>query len=356
MENYNISEKKALDKPFLMRIYRDCGYNVIPINEKAPPCVSFKQWETERVTPELLVEWSGRRFGKKAGGRWILDEASCLNWAILTGLKPYSDSPALVVVDSDDAAAEAKAAELCPPTPAMTRTASGTWHRVYRRPPASQIAYLPNRAGTRINGVKYKIDIRADHGYFMMPGSWTTKRKRFYEWKTPWTLKMLNALPVYSPLWLNHEDRRTATSSKAGSNTIDVYESVAEIEVHEEAVEFLSLPMEIRVDQARNYLAHCPGSEEGRGASNYCFALSMTVCWGFLLGTDEAVEVLHEWGQKDSNKTAAGRHYPWTYSQIEHKVDNAIHTKYEGSSGDKLNRFHLLEEQLEEILLKKGRV
>ncbi len=323
---------------YAKRLFRDMGYNLIPVHGKNPPCVPWKPWTTERVSVEQFTEWANSRWFKTRSGRfWHLPFPTILNWAIPTGLKPYSESPAIV--------AETLVAIRCPVTQAMQRTPGGGWHRVYLRP--AQPAYIPIRQGTVIEGKKYKIDIRADMGYFMAPGSICPKRGTRYQWTQPWTLEMFWSLPEYDLNWLPDE-RSTRTRQGKERNR----ESPPALCLdHDEAVELRGLlPLPLRIDAARRYLCSCPGAQQGKKADNYCFALSMTLCWGFAIPAQDAYDLLYAWGQKEDNLNDVGGYYPWSSAEVWHKIDNACHTEYEGHVGDRFDSMRCLEEQAERFM------
>ncbi len=89
-----------------------------------------------------LHDWGYRRLFQKKKGRGTALARSNLNWGLPTGHKPYSTSPAIVVIDTDDEEAEKVVAERCPETPVKQKTGSGGWHRIYRRPEKSQMDYV----------------------------------------------------------------------------------------------------------------------------------------------------------------------------------------------------------------------
>jgi hypothetical protein len=292
-------------------------FNVIPIGDKTP-LVTFLHWTKDRVDAATLCGW-GKQF------------PNC-NWAILSGAKPYNSTPGVVCIDCDDAEGHELVKRSCPATPVSQRTPGGGVHLIYRRPP---VEYLPIRAKTRIKGILYNVDIRADHGYFLAPGS--TRGGKSYQWTQPWTLELLEQAPVYDPQWLPHES--SATRRK-----------VTEHLDHEEAIERIDLPMALRKQRAAKYLAKCPGSEQGRGADGYCYALAMCVLWGFGVDSETAHELLYEWGQKDTNTDKHGGSYPWTDAEIGHKIRCAVRDVYSGVVGDRsdciMNEFY---EQLDNL-------
>lgn len=286
------------------------GFNVIPIGDKTP-LIPFLEWTVRRIDPERLCGW-GREF------------KDC-NWGILAGAKPYNDTPGIVCVDCDDVAGHELAKKRCPSTPVMQQTPGGGVHLIYRRP---DVPYLPIRSKTRMDGVLYNVDIRADHGYFLAPGSFSVKRGKPYVWTQPWTRKLLEQAPVYDPLWLPHESAPGSRHDRDGA----VHEHLD----HEEAIEAVETPMPLRRQMAEKFLAKCPGSEQGRGGDNYCFALAMDLLWGFALDAEIAKDLLHDWGRKDSNVDEHGLWYPWDGREISHKIKDALRAVYHGVVGDRL--------------------
>ena len=116
-------------------------FNLIPMNGKKP-CIEWKPFQTRRITPAEIKEWMSGRFSTKDGNNsW---KAEILNFALVTGAVSWSDdNPGIVVIDSDDEEAEALVERCCPDTPMKQRTGSGGGHRIYRRPPNQEIAYIP---------------------------------------------------------------------------------------------------------------------------------------------------------------------------------------------------------------------
>ena len=81
----------------ISRLY-GMGFNLIPMNGKKP-CIEWKPYQTQRVTPAEIKEWMSGRFPTKDGKNvW---KAEILNFALLTGAIPWSDdNPGVVVIDS----------------------------------------------------------------------------------------------------------------------------------------------------------------------------------------------------------------------------------------------------------------
>jgi hypothetical protein len=85
-----------------------------------------------------------------------------------------------------------------------------------------------------------------------------------------------------------------------------------------------------RVHLAKRWLMRQSGCQEGAGAHAKCFAIAIALVYGFGLDADEddAVELLHEWGQKPDQVDRFGMHFPWSYGECAHKISDAIGMEY----------------------------
>lgn len=330
----------------LQRIYRDLEFNVIPVSGKFPPCESWKRWESERLPVTTLCDWGKKRlFQKKNGGRYRLGEDRILNWGLPTGHKPYSRSPAIVVIDTDDEEAERVVSERCPFTPVKQQTGSGGWHRIYRRPEKSQIDYISNRQKTVIDGRTYNIDIRGDHGYILCPGSIHPKTDQIYAWDQPWTPELIKSCPVYDLAWIPDE-RESSKRCRQTSSVVSMHFDVEE----ENEAEWLPV-VDDRRSQFRSYLKVRPGAKQGQGADNYCLALAITGLHGFALPAEDVFDELFDWGKREDQFDEYSGWYPWSAAEIQHKINSATGKVYDGEIGDKLleyeeHRQHALEQRL----------
>jgi P4 family phage/plasmid primase-like protien len=321
---------KSQRTEILSRLY-GMDFNLIPMNGKKP-CVEWKPYQTQRVTPEEIKEWMRGRFPTKNGkNTW---KAENHNFALLTGAIPWSgDNPGIVVIDSDDEEAEALVQRHCPSTPAIQRTGSGGLHRVYRRPPVEEAAYIANRQKTIIDGRQYDLDVRADGGYIMAPGSVHPKTGKLYREETPWTLELLEQCPVYDPSWLPCERASTAKrprSSAAMPREIDDFD-------HNDRIADVDVPVAERERQAKVYLEHVPGTQEGTGADRSCTSLTMRLLYGFALPAGTALEMLAEWGQRADQLDTVGGWYPWTEEELARKIEWCLGQEYGGEVGGKLH-------------------
>lgn len=297
-------------KQFVLRIFQ-AGYNIIPVSGKFPPAIPWKRYQLEAVTPEEIVEWSKGRFATKDGRTYAPE---LLNFGLLTGAKPYSDAPALVVIDSDDAEAESIVQARCPETPVRQQTGKGGWHRVYRRP--ANVEYIPNRQKTHIGGKEYNLDIRADGGYILCPGSIHPTTKKIYQEVSPWTAELIASAPIYDPTWIPDERGETFKKPKKTKFECAETENVSDIQ-----------------QLAREYLIKRRGSQVGNNASAYCFALANELIHGFGLSPEDALPVLLEWGEKESNVNEKGDYAPWSEGELAHKLADAADSYSPKGSG-----------------------
>ncbi|MHB0960087.1 MAG: phage/plasmid primase, P4 family [Pirellulaceae bacterium] len=321
-------EAKSYRTEILVRLY-GIGFNLIPMNGKKP-CVEWKAYQTRRVTPEEIKEWTMGRFRTKDGKN--LWRAEPLNFALLTGAVPWNGgNPGIVVLDPDDEEADELVRRHCPPTPMFQVTGSGHLHRVYRRPSAEDMSYIPNRQKTWFNGQQYNLDVRGDGGYIIAPGSIHPATGNMYREEIPWTLELLTQCPVYDPAWLPCEHA-------AKVRTVRVFRGVAtETDDHDEQIAQVEVPLTERERQARVYLDSVPGTQEGTGADRSCTALTMRLLHGFALAADSVQEMLAEWGQRHDQLDTCGGWYPWTEEEIARKIDWCLRQDYDGEVGDRLH-------------------
>ena len=100
------------------------------------------------------------------------------------------------------------------------------------------------------------------------------------------------------------------------------------------------------------------GQNRAGAAMPYCYGLAVCLLWGFALDVPTANDVLLEWGERRDNVNSHGGYYPWSSSQIGHKINDACNAAYGGICGDKLSDYQLvkLQEQEDQIatLIKGG--
>lgn len=258
------------------------GLSVLPITPgtKHPP-IKWKNLQERHPEPEELEAWFERECpvgivcGKVSG---------------------------LVVVDSDSPEAEEWAAENLPPTPWCVRTGESTKHpgfrgvhRYYRHPGVA----VRNRARIVIGAGKLALDVRADGGQVLSPGSQHPSGV-CYEAMSPeaWTPEQKAALPLFEPAWL---------------------EATPEAEPAPEAPPPMPrAPSPGRpsgFDRARAWLEKREPAVEGQGGDAHTFATACSLVRGFDLDDSDALALLQEW-----NATCRP---PWTFEELAEKVRNA---------------------------------
>lgn len=342
--NFVDQDPKKTRTEILSRLY-GMDFNLIPVNGKHPPCIEWKPYQTQRVSPAELKEWMRGQFPSKDGNSiW---KAENLNFAMLTGSTPWSDTnPGTVVIDTDDEEAEELVKRNCPDTPMRQITGSGGVHRVYRRPDTE--LYIPNRQKTWMDGKQYNVDLRADGGYIMCPGSIHPRTGKLYEEVTPWTLELLMQCPVYVPSWLPCQ--KSAALPKKTTVAVPVVMAATD---HADLIATIETPVKQRELMARRYLESVPGTKQGDGADRRCTALTMKLLFGFALSVEMVHEMLSIWGQKEDQLDDAGGWYPWTEQEIARKIDWCCGQEYRGNVGDRLhalNDLWDLEAKLDEVI------
>ncbi len=134
------------------------GWSVIPVRRDAKkPAIPWKEWQTRIATNDELVEWF---IGPPR------------NIGIVTGAISK-----IVVVDIEDDRSLTWARHHLPRTDIRVRTGGGGEHWYYRHPGSP----VRNKVRIKTPDPSIKIDIRADGGYVLAPGSVHPKTGRRYE-------------------------------------------------------------------------------------------------------------------------------------------------------------------------------
>lgn len=264
----------------------DLGFSVsppIPTHGKFP-LRSWKEYQTTRASKGQLVEWAF--------------EFPYFNYGVITGALS-----GVVCLDADNPGAEAAIAKYCPSTPMRQVSGSGRGHHHLFRHPG---CHVPTRKNLKVHGVEVTgLDLRGDGGLFVGPGSLHRLTRLPYLMIEPWTKEMLAVAPVFNLDWLGVTAELERPADDPSPTRTDI-------------------SLSRKQEMARAFLAGKQGSAAGRGkAELYCLALASDVVHGYDLSPDEAEDLLLEWGQKESNTDADGRHYPWGRSEIRHKLEDA---------------------------------
>lgn len=248
------------------------GFSVIPLKprDKRPVGGSWRQYQRHRASEGLLREW--------------YPEGCDRNVGIVTGAV---SGVVVVDVDSDEAARAADA--LLPDTPMRTRTAKGE-HRFYRHPGGD--ARIGNRAKLTVGGRKVAIDLRADGGYVVAPGS-THPSGLVYTAVGEWSEEAVRSLPVFDPGWFEPEPEPEPGPEAASPTT----PSRAHVGGRPDAV-----------TRARAWLAKADVSIQGSNGSGTLRRVACALFWGFALDDATTLELLREWNP--------GCRPPWSEQEL----------------------------------------
>jgi hypothetical protein len=251
------------------RLTEQYGFSIIPVDRASKqPSARWKAFQQRRSTERDWRQWFPQRHPANLG--------------IVTGAVS-----GIVVVDVDsDAGREYVAAHL-PPTPMRVTTGGGGEHHYYRHPGGvvSNKVRLPGDAGARV-----AVDVRADGGYVIGPGSLHPRTGRYYVAPEPWP-PSLDALPVFDPSWIAAPSRNLPPRRPAVDTALPV------------------------VERARRYLAAVPPAIEGHGGDAHTFMVACRLVRGFSLDDATALELLTEWN--------AGCVPPWSERELMTKIRNA---------------------------------
>ena len=229
------------------------------------PAIPWREYQTRLATEDEIREWFSRE---------------PMNIAIVTG-----KVSGIVVVDADSPEAVRFATRRLPWTPWQTQSAKG-FHFAYGYPDVP----VRNKARIATEDGKLALDLRADGGYVIAPGSIHFTGVEYIEggdWSQP-----KSDLPMFWVGWLAQR-KRTAPASPTHSHT---------------------RPVGLRVERARRYLAKIPLPEIGCGSDQDTLYAACRLVRGFMLSAPEAEDLLWEW---------AGGREGWTRDWIAEKVRNA---------------------------------
>jgi putative DNA primase/helicase len=258
------------------KFLRAHGLVPIPLDHPAAPIAT----KADQVGKVPAVKWEPYQ-------QAMPDEATLTAWfgngtprnlGIVTGM-----ISGVVVVDLDDPAAMAWAATHLPATPRRTRTGKGE-HWFYRHPGIA----VPNRARIRPG-----VDIRADGGYVVSPGSLHANGARYEaigNWGDP-----LDVLPVFDLAWL-HSDPRPAPPRARPASAPPIPPTEAQT-------------------RAAAYARTIEPAIEGQGGDHATYRVAAVLVHDFALDDDAAFTIL-----QDYNARAVP---PWTDDELWDKLRNA---------------------------------
>lgn len=247
------------------------GLNVIPVprpdacHDGKVPALPWRRWQTNRQTETDILAMFPR------GG----DDC---NIAVITGAVSE-----VVVVDVDSPDAMRWAVLRLPYTPWQTQTKRG-YHLWYRHSGTR----IPNRARIETGDGRLALDLRADGGFVIAPGSVHASGFE-YRYAGDWT-EPRSRLPVFWPGWLARPRRPAAPVRTSSAPTDDI------------------------VTRARRYLAAIPPPTIGQGSDAATLYAACRLVRGFGLSAADAEAVLWEW---------AGGRAGWTREWVAQKVTHA---------------------------------
>jgi hypothetical protein len=242
------------------------GFSVIALDHPAAPIAGDPK-QAGKVPVEAWKRYQREKPSDQRLRAWFSDGPR--NIGIVTGAISN-----IVVIDCDAPAAERWAEAHLPPTPMMTRTGKGGTHRFYKHPGIK----VRNKARVRTGDGRLQLDVRADGGYVVAPGS-VHASGAIYERLGSWP--EVAALPAFNPAWLV-----AAPTPRAAS-----------------------------VERARAYLAAMGPAIEGQGGDAHTFRAACLLVRDFALDDDAALALLLDW-----NATCVP---PWTADELAAKVRNA---------------------------------
>jgi putative DNA primase/helicase len=194
-----------------------------------------------------------------------------------------------------------------PDTPVKTRTAKGE-HWFYRYPSRVDREFrFKNSVKLTIEGEQVQLDVRADGGYDVAPGSVHTSGAR-YEMTAPW-IDVISDMPEIDPELLGRRCKRPDRQA-AGAPMVPINS--------------LQVDVDARA-QARRYLSAIPGAVQGQGGDQHTFNTACKIMRGFNLSESDAYELLCEWNTRCVP--------PWSEHELQTKIAGASRYGGEALSG-----------------------
>lgn len=257
-----------------MRPYLAHGLSVIPVDhpdettQSDPskigkvPVGTWKEFQERRPTDEQLRRWFGNGHKRNIG--------------LPTG--KLSD---VVAIDGDSVKGLGWMREHLPLPDMRTKTAKGE-HWFFKHPGVQ----IRNRVRINTGDPAIKIDVRADGGYVVAPGS-KHHTGVIYEPIGNWC--PIGDLPIFVPEWLETDTAHVSSKSRE----------------HRQE----------NLHRASAYLDKTLPAVEGAGGDAHTFTVCCALTRGFDLTDDQAFDLLREWNNRCSP--------PWTEHDLRTKIQNA---------------------------------
>lgn len=310
METNDQQSNEEITKNQLVRAltYLGNNYSVMPLpyGQKSPPRLkSWKEFQERKPTEAEVKEW----FSKEP-----------CNIAIITG-----NISGIVVVDTDSPEAELWVQKNLPETPLKSKTKTG-FHRLYRFPAVD----VKNKVHVNTSSGKLSLDIRANGGYIVAPGSlhpsdecWSKEDYKklspfqkleialkggfYYEETQDWQCINPDAVPIFDSTWFQIENKSQSNSPSSKAKV-----------THEEIIKL-----------AEVYILDAPQAIEGAGGDATTFKVACDLVRGFDLSIDDAMPAMTAWNAKNNP--------PWTEQDLRRKLESASRNG-SGAPGYLINR------------------
>jgi hypothetical protein len=253
----------------------DRGFSLIPVpspragvpmgepGDGKTPAIAWREFQHRLPTVEEIARWFTQP----------------MNVAVVTGAVS-----GVVAIDADAPDALLWCTKHLPYTPWQTQTAHG-FHLWYRHPGVR----VPNRVRLNTRDGQLPIDVRADGGFVIAPGSIHATGVAYRE-AGDWTASR-DELPVFWPGWVARPNQSKPSPTIPHTR-----------------------PTGDRIERARRYLRKIPCPDIGSGSDNATMFAACRLVRGFDLSPSDAEALLWEW---------AGGRPGWTRDWIAQKVASA---------------------------------
>ena len=235
------------------RFYRDLGFSELPLSGKLPALSHWKHLTVRHPTDEELVSW--------------FQKTRC-NIGVICG-----QISGIAVLDTDSPEIAERLLRELPKTPMMTKTAKGL-HFFYR---LEEGQHVPPRV--RVN--RLMLDVRGETSYVVAAPSIHPETGKTYERIGSWDLQ---AVPSFSPAWVEAEEPASAVSRKTVKNPVSYISKIRAV--------------------------------QGSGGSNATFRVAC-ILRDAGLSEAEALAAMVEWNQTNAEPK-------WTVKELLHKVQDAF--------------------------------